>query len=41
MRRIIAQRDPAADVRADHEYTDWAALDTVLDHWLAVPSTVG
>lgn len=27
MRRIIAARDPAADLSLDHIYTDWDALD--------------
>jgi menaquinone-dependent protoporphyrinogen oxidase len=35
MRRIVAAKDPDADLSADKEYTDWAALeawvDTVLD----------
>ncbi|WP_397541464.1 flavodoxin domain-containing protein [Roseovarius salis] len=34
MRRIIAAKDPGADPDADHEYTDWAALDAALDDWL-------
>ncbi|AKS44576.1 menaquinone-dependent protoporphyrinogen oxidase [Octadecabacter temperatus] len=33
MRRIIAQKDPDADLSADHEYTDWNALGGVLDGW--------
>lgn len=35
MRRIIAAKDPAADLDADKEYTDWAALDQIIDDWLA------
>jgi menaquinone-dependent protoporphyrinogen oxidase len=35
MRRIIAQKDAQADLSADKEYTDWAALDAALDGWLA------
>lgn len=31
MRRIIAAKDPAADLDADKEYTDWKALDTLID----------
>ncbi len=36
MRRIVAARDPDADLDADMEYTDWQALDTVTDDWLKV-----
>ena len=35
MRRIVAAKDPGADLDAEIEYTDWAALDAGLDHWLA------
>lgn len=35
MRRIVAAKDPQADLDADHEYTDWAALDALVDGWLA------
>lgn len=35
MRRIIAQKDPEADLDADREYTDWAALGEVLGEWVA------
>ena len=31
MRRIIAAKDPEADPDADKEYTDWAALDRLID----------
>jgi len=34
MRRIIAEKDPAADPAEDNEYTDWANLDRVLEVWL-------
>ena len=34
MRRIIAQKDPEADLDKDIEYTDWDALVAVLDAWL-------
>jgi len=35
MRRIIAKKDPEADLDWDKEYTDWDALDGVVDTWLA------
>lgn len=35
MRRIVAKKDPDADLDADREYTDWPALDAVVDGWLA------
>ena len=35
MRRIVARRDPDADLGADHEYTDWPALDAELDAAIA------
>ncbi|WP_375688300.1 flavodoxin domain-containing protein [Pseudooceanicola sp. LIPI14-2-Ac024] len=34
MRRIIAAKDPGADLDADREYTDWPALDALIDSWL-------
>jgi len=40
MRRIIATKDPEADLAADKEYTDWQALDQVVSDWLTGnPST--
>ncbi|MGP6087978.1 flavodoxin domain-containing protein [Antarctobacter jejuensis] len=38
MRRIVAAKDPEADLDADHEYTDWAALGALLDEWMAKPA---
>ena len=35
MRRIIAEKDPGANLSADKEYTDWAALDAAVESWLA------
>lgn len=35
MRRIIAAKDPDADLDADREYTDWSAVNRVVDEWLA------
>lgn len=35
MRRIVAAKDPEADLDADHEYTDWTALGAAVDHWIA------
>lgn len=35
MRRILAAKDPEADPEADLEYTDWAALDRLVDGWAA------
>ncbi|WP_323786177.1 flavodoxin domain-containing protein [Thalassovita sp.] len=35
MRRILAAKDPDADLDADKEYTDWAALEALVDEWLA------
>ena len=35
MRRIIAKKDPEADLDHGKEYTDWQALDALLDDWLA------
>jgi len=34
MRRIIAAKDPEQDLDADHEYTDWAALNRAVTDWL-------
>lgn len=34
MRRIIAAKDPDADLDWDHEYTDWDALDALVDGWV-------
>ncbi|MCC1481935.1 flavodoxin domain-containing protein [Roseibaca sp. Y0-43] len=34
MRRIVAKKDPDADLDVDHEYTDWADLGRVVDSWL-------
>lgn len=36
MRRIIAAKDPEADLDADKEYTDWRALDIVIDRFCGV-----
>lgn len=33
MRRIIATKDPDADPEVDKEYTDWPALDALVDDW--------
>lgn len=35
MRRIIATKDPDADLNADREYTDWSSLLKTVDDWLA------
>lgn len=35
MRRIIATKDPEADLDADRDFTDWKALDALIDDWLA------
>ena len=35
MRRIVAGKDPQADLGSDKEYTDWKALDALIDGWLA------
>lgn len=35
MRRIIASKNSGADLDADHEYTDWNALNLSVDEWLA------
>lgn len=35
MRRIVAAKDPDADLDVDHEYTDWAALGRLIDDWIA------
>ena len=34
MRRIIAAKDPDADLDRNKEYTDWASLDGLVDAWL-------
>ena len=34
MRRIIAKKDPDADLDRDREYTDWDKLDAEIDGWL-------
>lgn len=33
MRRIIASKEPGADLGADRIYTDWGALNRVIDEW--------
>ena len=38
MRRILARKDPEADLEADKDYTDWPALDTLVDGWLTGPA---
>ena len=35
MRRIIAAKNTEADLDADKEYTDWSALNLLVDDWLA------
>lgn len=35
MRRIIARKDPGADLDQPKEYTDWDGLDHLVDDWLA------
>ncbi|QPZ92639.1 flavodoxin domain-containing protein [Thioclava electrotropha] len=35
MRRIVAKKDPDADLDADIEYTDWEALDALIDGWIS------
>ena len=35
MRRIIAAKDPDANLDQDKEYTDWLALHEFIDTWLA------
>lgn len=35
MRRIIAQKDPEADLDHAVEYTDWYTLDQAVEDWLA------
>ena len=37
MRRIIAKKDPDADLDWDKEYTDWDALDATLSEWVKGP----
>lgn len=34
MRRIIAAKDPGADLAEDKEYTDWPVLFTAVTNWL-------
>lgn len=34
MRRILAAKDPTADLDSDREYTDWATLEEGLASWL-------
>lgn len=34
MRRIISEKDPDADLRADRDYTDWDDLNAWTDSWL-------
>ncbi|SLN72538.1 Protoporphyrinogen IX dehydrogenase [menaquinone] [Roseivivax jejudonensis] len=34
MRRIIAVKDPKADLDAGKDYTDWPALDALVHDWL-------
>ncbi len=38
MRYIARQRGQVVDPHADLEYTDWGALTSVLDDWLATPA---
>jgi len=39
MRRIVASQQPAGtDLDADKEYTDWPALDALVDAWLEAPA---
>ncbi|MEZ5715201.1 MAG: flavodoxin domain-containing protein [Paracoccaceae bacterium] len=35
MRRIVTAKAPDMDLDADHEFTDWRALDALVDAWLA------
>ena len=35
MRRIVARKDPDADLDNDKEYTDWPALSALVGDWLA------
>ncbi len=35
MRRIVAKKDPEADLSEDRDYTDWAALGDLLEGWVA------
>lgn len=39
MRRILAAKDPRADLDSDKEYTDWQALDILTDSFQAPLST--
>jgi menaquinone-dependent protoporphyrinogen oxidase len=34
MRRIIATKDAKTDLSSDHDYTDWRALDRIIDDWI-------
>jgi len=34
MRRVVARKDPGADLDHGREYTDWPALDGAVDGWL-------
>lgn len=36
MRRILAAKDPDADLDADKEYTDWRGLEALVDDWLGI-----
>ncbi|MGK2227917.1 MAG: menaquinone-dependent protoporphyrinogen oxidase [Devosia sp.] len=39
MRRIVASKQPAGtDLDADKEYTDWPALDALVDGWIRTPA---
>lgn len=35
MRRIVASKNPEADLDADKEYTDWEKLSSLVDNWLS------
>ena len=35
MRRIIAKKDPQADLEQDKDYTDWQSLEAQVDGWVA------
>jgi menaquinone-dependent protoporphyrinogen oxidase len=41
MRRILAVKEPDADLSADIEYTDWTALKQVLSDWTGSLSVTG
>jgi menaquinone-dependent protoporphyrinogen oxidase len=34
MRRIIATKDAKTDLSSDYDYTDWRALDRIIDDWI-------